>query len=255
MQNDIGSIEDRNEERLGRVTLDPPEPIVAGSTGQWRFIYTAGAYGVDEGGTIIFSQRTACDWEVPQMEHPDKSGYTSVDTDADVRLDARFERKKDIRPWQKWCFVIDVHDGSIAPGETITLILGNRSKGCPGIRSQTFVEKRHEFRFSVDPTNANMPAHLPSSPVVSIVAGEAKRLICTTPSILTVGHNGRFHVRADDKWGNPVVLEDPVDVQSSNTNAIQIVSDQIIARKPGNYCLRVSTGSLSCESNPGVVEA
>jgi len=249
----MGSPEDRIEERVGKVILDPPGPIIAGSIGQWRFIFTAGVYGIDEGGTIIFSQRTACDWEIPQMDHPDKSGYTSVETDASVRLDARFEPKKDIRPWQKWCFVIDVHDGFIAPGETVVITLGDRSKGSPGIRSQTFVEKLHEFRFSVDPTNANMPAHLPSSPVVSISPGEAKRLICTIPSQLAVGRKAAYHIRADDKWGNPVAVDDKLEVRSSNTNVVQIETNQIVACQPGNYCLLVSSGPLTFESNPGVV--
>jgi hypothetical protein len=249
----MGLPEDRIEETVGKVVLDPPGPIIAGSVGQWRFIFTAGAYGIDEGGTIILSQRTACDWEIPQMDHPHKSGYTSVETEASVRLDAGFEPKKDIRPWQKWCFVIDVHDGFIAPGETVVITLGDRSNGSPGIRSQTFVEKLHEFRFAVDPTNANMPAHLPSSPVVSIVPGEAKQLICTIPSQLAVGRKATYHIRADDKWGNPAAVDDKVKVRSSNTNVAKIKTNQIVAGQPGNYGLRVTSGPLTCESNPGVV--
>ena len=43
---------DRWEERLGRVSVDPLDSVVAGSFGQWTFTYTAGSYGVDEG--LIF---------------------------------------------------------------------------------------------------------------------------------------------------------------------------------------------------------
>ncbi len=36
------------EERLGNVTLTPADQVVAGSTGQWTLVYTAGSYGVDD---------------------------------------------------------------------------------------------------------------------------------------------------------------------------------------------------------------
>ena len=80
------------EKRVGVVHIEPVSAIEAGSVGQWRFVFTAGAFGIDEGGTIILSQRTACDWERPQMTHPERTGYTTVYTAADVRLET------DLRP-------------------------------------------------------------------------------------------------------------------------------------------------------------
>jgi hypothetical protein len=120
---------DIRDERLGRIVLDPMEPVVAGSVGQWTLTYTAGSYGIDEGGTIMLVQRTACDWQKPQFEHPDQPGYTTVTTDAGARLSVRFQGKQHIRPWQKWCLVIDVHDGYLEPEDTVTIILGDRSQG------------------------------------------------------------------------------------------------------------------------------
>lgn len=240
-------------ERIGTVYLEPSDPIVAGSIGQWRLVFTAGSYGVDEGGTIILSKRTACDWEIPQMKHPEEPAYTTIETNADVRLDARFEPKKDIRPWQNWCFVIDVHDGFIAPGEKIIITLGDRSKGSPGIRTQTFIEKKHEFRFSVDPTNANQPVQLPSSPMVSIIAGKADRLICMVPSQLKIGHKEKYRIRAEDKWGNPTELKDSFNITVLNDDIIRIEKDIITGIKQGVYRLEVKCGTLMCESNPGLV--
>jgi len=37
--------------------------------------YTAGSYGIDEGGTVMLVQRTACDWQIPQFHHPDQAGF------------------------------------------------------------------------------------------------------------------------------------------------------------------------------------
>ena len=39
-------------QRLGVVSLEPTGPVIAGSLGQWRLVYTVGSYGMDEGGTI-----------------------------------------------------------------------------------------------------------------------------------------------------------------------------------------------------------
>ena len=56
-----GDMKNKDDERLGTVMLDQQGPIVAGSSGHWTFIYTAGSYGIDEGGTIMLVQRTASD--------------------------------------------------------------------------------------------------------------------------------------------------------------------------------------------------
>ena len=157
-------MENNLELRLGHVVLEPMEPVVAGSMGQWTLVYTAGSYGVDEGGTLMLVQRTACDWQPPQFDRPKQSGYTTVTTSGNARLDVRFEKKRYKRPWMSWCLVVDVRGGYLSPGDTVTIVLGDRSQGSPGIRAQTFAESKHEFRVLVDPTNAVVLRRLPSSP-------------------------------------------------------------------------------------------
>ena len=60
----------REDERLGRVTLSPHEPVVAGSVGEWTLTYVVGSYGIDEGGTIKIARRFASDWQRPQFDDP-----------------------------------------------------------------------------------------------------------------------------------------------------------------------------------------
>ena len=45
------------ERRLGKVTVEPCQPVVAGSVGQWTVTLTVGSVGIDEGGTIKVAQR------------------------------------------------------------------------------------------------------------------------------------------------------------------------------------------------------
>lgn len=195
-------MDDLISERLGTVRLEPSGPVVAGSVGQWRLVYTVGSYGVDEGGTIKLAQRFASDWEAPQFDRPQEPGYTTVETDGEARLRPYYHAKAHVRPWMK-CLVIDVYDGSLAPGDTVTITLGDRRFGSPGIRAQTFQESAHEFRLLVDPTNACRVERLPTSPVFAIVPGQPVSLVCTVPTWVVVGQDVPVAVRGQDRWGNP----------------------------------------------------
>src|SRR5215207_2686905 len=131
--------------RLGSVTIDPLTPVVAGGVGQWTITLTVGPAGIDEGGTIKLCQRFASDWQPPQFDRPAESGYTTVTTNGEAKLRPRYDRKGHDRPWMQ-AVVIDVYDGSLAPGDVVTIVLGNKSEGSPGIRAQTFVESKHDLR-------------------------------------------------------------------------------------------------------------
>ena len=241
---------DIRDERLGMIRLDPMEPVVAGSVGQWTITYTAGSYGIDEGGTIMLVQRTACDWQKPQFDYPDQPGYTTVTTNAGARLSVRFQGKQHIRPWQKWCLVIDVHDGYLDPEDTVTIILGDRSQGSPGIRAQSFVESAHEFRILVDPTNASWVRRLPSSPKFPIISGEPVALVCIGPSEIMVGDTVEIFTKAEDRWGNPAPVSDPVSLTIKGDGAGKIKGSRLSALKAGTLFIHASAGEMTGCSNP-----
>ncbi len=182
--------------RLGSVTLDPCLPVVAGSMGQWTIVLIVGQSGIDEGGTIKVSQRFASDWEPSQFDRPSESGYTTVVTNGQAKLRPRYDRKGHDRPWMQ-SIVIDVYDGSLSPGDIVTVVLGDRSKGAPGIRAQTFIESKHEFRVFVDPTNACVARAVPDCPTFAVISGETVDLVCIAQS------DGQVFVKGQDKWGNP----------------------------------------------------
>ena len=109
------------EERLGKIHLVPNGPVTAGQMMEWTITYIAGSYGVDEGGVLMLVQRIAADIQKPQFEFPDQPAFTTITTTAKCRLSYRFQKKQYKRPWQKWALVIDVEDGSLYPGNTITI--------------------------------------------------------------------------------------------------------------------------------------
>ena len=187
------------QDRLGTVRLDPTGPVVAGSMGTWTLTFTVGSQGIDEGGTIKIAQRFASDWEPSQFDRPQSSGYTSASATGQARLRARYDRKGHERPWMN-CIVLDVYDGSLSPGDTVTIILGDRSGGSPGIRAQTFQESAHEFRIFVDPTNACVARAVPNCPTFPIVPGKTVELWCNVGDNVSVG--------GKDIWGNPSFVPD-----------------------------------------------
>ncbi|MEZ4680794.1 MAG: hypothetical protein R2932_41940 [Caldilineaceae bacterium] len=243
---------DLTTHRLGTLTLDPPGPVIAGSIGTWTLIYTVGSYGLDEGATLKLSQRFASDWQIPQFDRPADPGYSTITTNGAAKLRLYYHAKAHERPWMK-CLVIDVYDGSLAPGATITLTLGDRSQGSPGIRAQTFQESAHEFRLLVDPTNASVVRRLPTSPIFPVVPGEPVELICIVPTQTVVGEAVEIFVKGQDRWGNPVVVTDPTLTWDGNA-AGSLHGTVLTLTTPGSGYLvaecTVNGQTLTCRSNP-----
>ena len=239
--------------RLGTVTLEPNGLVVAGEIGQWTLTYTVGSYGIDEGGTIKLSQRFASDWQTPQFDQPQAAGYTTVTTNGDAKVRPYYHAKAHERPWMK-CLVIDVYDGSLLPGDTVTITLGDRSQGSPGSRAQTFQESAHEFRLLIDPTNASVAQPLPTSPIIPVVSGTAATLVCVVPAQAVVGKPVSIFVRGQDIWGNPTPAPENIALAWLGDGEAEIEGDSLICRAPGVGWVEVSAetvqGKLTARSNP-----
>ena len=240
---------DADYERLGTVVLRPDGPVVAGSVGQWTLVYTVGAYGIDEGGTIKLTQRFPCDWEVPQFDRPREEGFTTVETSGPARLRVRYDLKGHERPWMH-CLVIDIYDGSLVPGDTVVITLGDRRNGSPGIRAQTFQESAHEFRVLVDPTNACVARPLPTSPKVSVIAGPPAGLVCIVPTQGVPGRDIEVFVKGEDKWRNPTPPPEDLNLAWQGTGEPEFEGNILRFSRPGSGWVLASTGGLDCRSNP-----
>jgi len=239
----------RAEDRLGTVSLDPHGPVVAGRFGTWTITLTIGSLGVDEGGTIKFAQRYASDWQTPQFDRSTESGYTTASTTGQAKLGLHFERKGDIRPWMK-CLILDVYDGTLAPGDAVTIVLGDRSQGSPGIRAQTFVESRHEFRILVDPTNACVVERLPSSPLFPVVAGDAVELVAIVPTQAALGDPVEVFVKGQDEWGNPTPCPSDLHLAWEGSGKAEIVGQHLTFMASGTGFVIASAGDTRGRSNP-----
>ncbi|MCY3915391.1 MAG: DUF3604 domain-containing protein [Chloroflexi bacterium] len=262
---DLG--EEQIEGLYGRATLSPAGPIIAGSWGTWQLRYTAGSYGIDENGTLLVAWRFASDWGKPQTSDSSAPNYVSARTDSrSCRVAPRWDPKGYIRPWRS-CLAIDIFDGALLPGETITITYGDRSGGSIGTRAQTFVEKAFCFRTLIDAQGSGQYVTLPSGPWAEIVAGEAERLVAIVPSEAQIGRAFNLVVKAEDGWGNPASSYAGTIVLQEKSGSISNLPDRYTfqpadrgvrrignctVNRPGIFTIRARSldGTLAGKSNP-----
>ena len=135
-------------ERMGRITLSPAGPFIAGAHVELTLVYTAGTFGIDDTGMLKISWRTTSDMAKPQFDKPQAANFTTVEASNGAKLDVWFDRLN-IRPFAN-TLLIRVGRGYLREGDTLTVRLGDRRQGSPGFRLQTNVEANVELKTSVD---------------------------------------------------------------------------------------------------------
>lgn len=188
-------------EYCGTVALTPTNAVAAGSWGTWTFTFTVGKYGMDDRSNLRLVMRGVCDWGAPDFDDPTAPNYCRIFTDGNAKLQVHFDRENHVRPWRRTIHV-HVHDGTLAAGQRIWIVMGDTSGGSPGSQAQTFVESTFEFKFFADNFGTLQFRELPDAPVVRIVAGPAARLVAQAPSMVAADEEFAVLVRADDAWGN-----------------------------------------------------
>ncbi len=174
----------------------------AGSWQSFTLVYTAGAFGVDDTGSIKIGFRFATDFGPVQFTDPKGAGYTTVEASNGAVLEAKWEFKRNIRPWSRSLYVGVVKD-FLKPGDTITIRFGDRRQGSPGIRLQTYCESQFEFRVFADPIATYDYVALADSPKIAILPGPGVTVRAVLPTLVRAGEPFRLSLKADDKWGNP----------------------------------------------------
>jgi len=193
---------DYRPELMGHATLEPSGQFEAGSMQSFTLVYTAGTFGIDDTGSIKIGFRFATDFGPVQFDRPEAPGFTTAEASNGATLELKWEFKRNIRPWSRSLYV-GVAKHFLKPGDTITIRFGDRRRGSPGIRLQTYAERAFEFRVLVDAIATYDYVALPESPRISIVAGPGVQWRAALPTLVRADEAFRLGVRADDKWGNP----------------------------------------------------
>jgi hypothetical protein len=188
-------------EHMGSIELVSPGPFVAGSHAELVLVYTAGTFGIDDTGMVKVSWRTTSDLSKPQFEKPQAANFTTVEASNGAKLEVWFDRLN-IRPYAN-TLLIRVGRGYLRAGDTLTIRLGDRRQGSPGLRLQTNVEKHVELRTAVDAFATYEFCELPGQPAFDLIAGPAARWKAIVPSLALAGEPFRLALVAEDMWGNP----------------------------------------------------
>lgn len=190
------------QELAGSATIAPNAPVEAGSWQSFVVTYTAGKFGIDDSGSLKICFRFASDMTKPQFDDPKAAGYTTLSASNGAVLQARFDYKQNVRPWDRTIH-IKVVRGFLKEGDTITVRIGDPCQGCPGVRMQTFSEPFFEFRVVVDPIACYRFTPLATPLIVPVEAGERRDWIAVLPSTAVVGEPFTLKLRSEDVWGNP----------------------------------------------------
>ena len=249
---------------MGSASLTPMGSLEAGSLQSLMLVYTAGAFGVDDTGSIKIGFRFATDFGPVQFTDPKAQGYTTVEASNGATLEAKWEFKRNIRPWSRSLYVGVVKD-FLAPGDTITIRFGDRRFGSPGIRLQTYCESEFEFRVFADPIATYDYVALPRSPAIAVVPGPGVRWRAVLPTLVRVGEPFRLSIKADDKWGNPSNRIDctlrvecdasigglPTTVRFA-PGAFAAAAEGLCIARPADAVVSVfdDKGNILCRSNP-----
>ena len=249
-------------EHMGSIRLLPTGPFVAGAHAELTLVYTAGTFGIDDTGMVKVSWRTTSDFAKPQFAKPDAPNFTTVEASNGAKLEVWFDRLN-VRPYAN-TLLIRVGRGYLRAGDTLTIRLGDRRRGSPGLRLQTNVEKNVELRTSVDAFATYEFCELPEQPAFDLIAGPAVRWKAILPSLAVAGEPFRLALVAEDMWGNPT--EDaagtfqlraslplhglPEVVTIAQGDGPRVV-DNIVADKVGDLDLElIASGEVVARANP-----
>ena len=105
---------------LGTAVIEPAGAFEAGSFASFTLTYTAGTYGIDDSGALRVCFRFATDQTPLQFTDPKAPGFTTVEASNGAVLHYVFDRKANVRPWDRTLY-IKVVKGYLKEGDRITI--------------------------------------------------------------------------------------------------------------------------------------
>ncbi len=173
--------------------------ITVGALSTWRLRYTVGPVGIPVGGGVRVALEHASDWGPPQVENPKDINYVSAKCSGRGKVTLVAGLTSFVP------HVTAIVDGRrLNPGDTIEFILGDTSKGSPGLRWQTIAQEGCSINVFEDVDGSGRYIRLPDSPIIDVINEKEARLVALAKSQAIQGDEISLVVRAEDKFGNIV---------------------------------------------------
>jgi len=187
----------------GHAKLEKNDPVEVRSMQTFRLVYTVGRFGLDDTGSIRVVFRAMGDWGSLQTNDPTAPNYVTAETSNGVHLDLDYQ-KYGVTPRPRWkSLTVRVMGGFLSEGDTITIIFGDSSQGSPGMKMQTFVESKFEFKVIADVCAVGHYIPIPNTPNIEITPGKPSVWRAVLPSLRRPGEKFCFGLKSEDLWGNP----------------------------------------------------
>ncbi|MEM9249885.1 MAG: DUF3604 domain-containing protein [Pseudomonadota bacterium] len=257
----------------GQLRFEGPTRCIVRAFETFELIYTVGQYGLDDTGAIKLVTRWTADNGPVQFSEPGAPNYVTATASNGAHLALYAEPYPHQRPWYNGVRVT-VERGFMRPGDTIRLVLGDRSGGGPGYRIQTFAEAAHTFKLLADPcaTGVFLPV---GEAEVEIVGGPVARWVVVAPTMRPPETPFAIGLRAEDIWGNATApnlagpalaglrleADGPVEglpramPMAPGALAARIEGVRIAEEGVTRFTLRDGQGQVLARSNPHVTQA
>ncbi|MCV0424183.1 MAG: DUF3604 domain-containing protein [Roseibium sp.] len=260
---------DYRPDLMGTATLEPRGPFEVRSWQSLTLVYTAGLFGIDDQGSVKIGMRGHFDGSPLQTTEPTQPGYVTAEASNGAPLEVSIETRRNIRPWNKSIFIRCLR--YLKEGDTITLRLGDKRNGSPGLQLQTFCESKLTFQVLVDAyaTYDYVPLAEARTPYVSVVPTVPAVWKIVAPTLRRPGEPFRISIKAEDVWGNP---SDKIDqtIRLSATGRVDglpenvtflpgefvQIAERLKVEEEGTYTIRAhdERGNLLAMSNPIVIK-
>ena len=171
------------------------EPVIeAGELATISLRFVSGSAGLASGGYIEIHTDSDSDWAWPQTQDASADGY--------LKVVAPQGRAVSVHTPEHKTTIVALQSGDMKQGESIDIILGDRSGGGGGLRSQTFYDPRRNFLCEVYPAGDGTHGAATKA-TLAISGGNIDSLFAIAPSDIELGSPFALQLKANDRWGNP----------------------------------------------------
>ena len=255
------TLKDERPDAIPTLSLSPSSPVQVRSWQTFEQTITIGSEPMREGGTIFIGIDGFNDQGKLQTADPAADNYLSIRSSNPRAKFAAGPGARGVSLPSRVVATFTLEGAALRPGETVTLVFGDRSGGSSGMRMQTYTVDELHLPVYIDLEGGRMGL-TPDWPSIEVVGlAEVARIHAVAPSVVEPGEAFELMVRSDDLFYNrasgnipsyEVSLNDrPFRTIPSSNDGLAVLSDCAIETE-GVYRFRIRSedGKLDALSNP-----
>ncbi len=184
-----------------RVSEVEPREAYAGQRDQWTV--TLGGFVLRPGGQIKLllcgGRGNSCDWAWPQTERPADEGYVTARASNGAELSVQAPRWPETT---QVAVIVTVGEPGLGPDDTLTIVLGDKSQGGPGIVPQTFSQRVKPLKVFARDAGEEEWTEAENPPTLEVLGGPADRVRVFVPATIRPDEEFDALVKVEDEYGN-----------------------------------------------------